>query len=129
MKMETRNTGDQTKASTVATKPTIPARSKTSSESERKAEKRSEKKTAWKKISLGDDIPVEKPSVTPTKVSNPWKNIPSTQKHDIKFKEVTKQEKLEQKDVSFVNIMQADAKEVENLTKITSKPLNITQIE
>ena len=36
---------------------------------------------------------------------------------------------MEQKDVSFVNIMQADAKEVENLTKITSKPLNITQIE
>ena len=129
MKMETRNTGDQTKASTVATKPTIPARSKTSSESERKAEKRSEKKTAWKKISLGDDIPVEKPTASPTKASNPWKNIPATQSHDIKFKEVTKMETLEQRDVSFVNIMQADAKEEENLTKIASKPLNLTQIE
>ena len=129
MKLETKNTGDPSKASPVPTKQVIAARSKTLSESERKSEKRPEKKTAWKKISLGDDIPIEKPSVTPTKVSNPWKNIPSTQKHDIKFKEVTKQEKLEQKDVSFVNIMQADAKEVENLTKITSKPLNITQIE
>merc|ERR1712126_531086 len=75
----------------------------------------------------GDNIPIEKPSETPTKISNPWKNI--TQDRDIKFNEVTKQEKLEQKDVSFVNIMQADAKEEENLSKITSKPLNITQIE
>ena len=38
-------------------------------------------------------------------------------------------ETLEQRDVSFVNIMQADAKEEENLTKIASKPLNLTQIE
>merc|ERR1719370_2836932 len=126
MKMETKNTGDQTKASPVTPQQAIAARSKTFSESERKSEKRPEKKIAWKKISLGDDIPIEKPSVTPTKVSNPWKNIPSTQNDEVKFKEVAKQE---QKDVSFVNIMQADAKEEENLTKITSKPLNITQIE
>jgi len=129
MKMETKNTGDQTKASPIPTKQAIAARSKTLSESERKSEKRPEKKTAWKKISLGDDIPIEKPSVSPTKVSNPWKNIPSTQTHDVKFKEVAKMEKMEQQDVSFVNIMQADAKKEENLTKITSKPLNITQIE
>merc|ERR1719370_2663678 len=129
MKMETKNTGDQTKASSIQTKQPIATRSKTLSESERKSEKRPEKKTAWKKISLGDDIPIEKPSVTPTKVSNPWKNIPPAQNHDVKFKEVTKMEKSKQQDVSFVNIMQADAKEEENLTKITSKPLNITQIE
>merc|ERR1719234_124752 len=129
MKMETKNTGDQTKASPIPSKQTIAARSKTFSESERKPEKRPEKKTAWKKISLGDDIPIEKPSVSPTKVSNPWKNIPQTQNHDVKFKEVAKMEKSKQQDVSFVNIMQADAKEEENLTKITSKPLNITQIE
>jgi len=129
MNMETKKTGDQTKASPIPTKQATAARSKTLSESERKPEKRPEKKTAWKKISLGDDIPIEKPSVSPTKVSNPWKNIPPTQNHEIKFKEVTKKEKMEQQDVSFVNIMQADAKEKENLTKITSKPLNITQIE
>merc|ERR1712192_385241 len=129
MKMETKNTGDQTKASPTPSKQTIAARSKTFSESERKSEKRAEKKTAWKKISLGDDIPIEKPSVSPTKVSNPWKNIPPTQNHDVKFKEVTKMEESKQQDVSFVTIMQADAKEEENLTKITSKPLNIAQIE
>merc|ERR1712110_959269 len=71
MKLETKNTGDPSKASPVPTKQVIAARSKTLSESERKSEKRPEKKTAWKKISLGDDIPIEKPSVTPTKVSNP----------------------------------------------------------
>ena len=38
-------------------------------------------------------------------------------------------DKEDQSNVSFVNIMQADAKEEENLTKIASKPLNLTQIE
>merc|ERR1719244_1214813 len=42
MKMETKNTGDPTKASPVPTKQAIAARSKTLSESERKSEKRPE---------------------------------------------------------------------------------------
>merc|ERR1719192_1967523 len=127
--METKNTGDQIKVSPILSKESTPSRPKSISELEPKSERRSEKKTAWKKISLGDDIPVEKPTASPTKASNPWKNIPAAQSHDIKFKEVTKMETLEQRDVSFVNIMQADAKEEENLTKIASKPLNLTQIE
>ena len=127
MKMETKNTGDQIKISPILSKDSTPSRPKSISELEPKSERRSEKKTAWKKISLGDDIPIEKPSVSPTKASNPWKTIP--QSETTKFKEIAKMDKEDQSNVSFVNIMQADAKEEENLTKIASKPLNLTQIE
>jgi len=125
--METKNTGDQIKISPILSKDSTPSRPKSISELEPKSERRSEKKTAWKKISLGDDIPIEKPSVSPTKASNPWKTIP--QSETTKFKEIAKMDKEDQSNVSFVNIMQADAKEEENLTKIASKPLNLTQIE
>eukprot|EP00090_Calanus_glacialis_P008375 TRINITY_DN16703_c0_g1_i1.p1 TRINITY_DN16703_c0_g1~~TRINITY_DN16703_c0_g1_i1.p1 ORF type:complete len:1265 (-),score=475.87 TRINITY_DN16703_c0_g1_i1:242-4036(-) len=91
------------------------------------SDKKSEKRTSWKKIDLNSSI--EKPkTATPTRTSNPWK-IPTSppNNNSISFSSLESPQKWT--DESFQQIMKEDVKKKENLYKAQSKPLYVTQIE
>ena len=81
------------------------------------------KKTSWKKIELGTEVKTP-PENTPTKM-NPW-NIPASPQADVSFLEINSNQTMKE---SFQQIIKEDIVKEENLVKVKSKPLNITQIE
>ena len=80
------------------------------------------KKTSWKKIELGTEI--KSPELTPTKL-NPW-NLPPSPQKDVSFLEINSNQAMKE---SFQEIVREDIVKEENLVKVKSKSLNITQIE
>lgn len=91
------------------------------------SDKKTEKKTSWKKIDLNTSI--EKPkSATPTKIGNPWK-IPTSPPNNNSTCFSSLESPLKNSDESFHQIMKEDVRQKENLYKAQSKPLYVTQIE
>jgi len=91
------------------------------------SDKKTEKKTSWKKIDLNSSI--EKPSTaSPTKTTNPWK-IPASPQDNSSVSLCQVERSLENADESFHQIMKEDVRQKENLYKAQSKPLYVTQIE
>jgi len=91
------------------------------------SDKKTEKKTSWKKIDLNSSI--EKPSTaSPTKTTNPWK-IPASPQDNSSVSLCQFERSLENADESFHQIMKEDVRQKENLYKAQSKPLYVTQIE
>ena len=64
---------------------------------------------------------------TPTK-SNPW-NIPASPQIDLSFREINSDLPVRDPSGSFQQIIQEDITKEENLVKVMSKSLHITQIE
>jgi len=91
------------------------------------SDKKTEKKTSWKKIDLNSSI--EKPkTATPTKTGNPWK-IPTSPPNNNSVSFSSLESPLKTSDESFHQIMKDDVRQKENLYKAQSKPLYVTQIE
>ena len=88
---------------------------------------KSEKRTSWKKIDLSSSIEAQTSSPSPVKM-NPWK-LPSPTS-PIK-EDLSKDRNAEIKTSvdTFQQIMKEDVKKEENLQKVQSKPLHVTQIE
>ena len=90
-----------------------------------KSQQKSEKKTSWKKIDLSSSLESQATSASPSPVkSNPWK-LPEVSPEKEK---VFKMGKKPQDD-TFQQIMKEDVKKEQNLVKIQSKPLHVTQVE
>ena len=88
---------------------------------------KNDKKRTWKKIELGSEIKSPEQTPTPTK-SNPW-NIPASPQTGLSFLEINSDLNVKEPSGSFQKIIQEDITKEENLIKVMSKSLNITQIE
>ena len=88
---------------------------------------KNEKRTSWKKIELGSEMKSPEQTPTPTK-SNPW-NIPACPQTDLSFREINSDLTVRDPSGSFQQIIQEDITKEENLVKVMSKSLHITQIE
>ena len=84
---------------------------------------KSEKKTSWRKIDLNSSSSLSCDSPSPVKM-NPWKLPP--QPRQSPEKEVLVKESSNR---SFEQIMKEDHSKEEELLRVQSKPLHITQIE
>jgi len=91
-------------------------------------DKKSEKKTSWKKIELGEEIKPKPCTQSPPSLSNtnPWNipNSPIPANNNFLRNDVDSLKKE-----SFEQIMKEDVRQKENLYKAESKPLSVTQIE
>ena len=89
-----------------------------------KMQQKSEKKTSWKKIDLSSSFETTSASPSPVK-SNPWKLTSEVSPEKEKVLDLGRWNQ----DDTFQQIMKEDVKKEENLVKIQSKPLHVTQIE
>ena len=123
MRMENRPSPEVKKSS--PTPPAILPRTRNISETEKKTEK----KTSWKKISLGEDVVIAKPTPSPVQNCNPWK-VPTTPNNNaVSFTSLERQEQTRNVNESFEQIMKEDVKQKEKTARALSKPLHLTQIE
>jgi len=85
---------------------------------------KNEKKTSWKKIEFGAEL--KSPEQTPpTTKHNPWK-LPASPQDDVSFLELNSNKPMKE---SFQQIIKEDIVKEENLVKVKSKSLHITQVE
>ena len=93
--------------------------------SQSKHRSKSEKKTSWRKIDLNSSASLSCESPSPVKM-NPWKLPSQPQPSQSPEKEIHASETA---DRSFEQIMKEDHSKEEELIRVQSKPLQITQIE